>query len=80
MFLHLTPKQRAQLELISIHAGKSPAQVLMDTATYLLENDLEFWECVQRGRPPCGPQGVLAPEDLDRRFAEVLRREEAPTP
>jgi hypothetical protein len=74
MVLDLDSDQRAQLELLSVHSGKPPAQLLLETARYLLENDVELWEQVQRGRAPIGCQDVLEPEKLDQRFATMLRR------
>ena len=74
MVLELNSDQRAQLELISMHAGKPPAQILTDAARYLFDNDIAFWENVQRGHGPSSYQNFLPPEELDKRFATLLRR------
>jgi hypothetical protein len=39
MDLNLDGEQKAQLELIALHVGKPPAQVLMDAAVFLLSRD-----------------------------------------
>jgi len=74
MRLDLSSDQRSQLELISLHLGKPPEQVLTDAARYLFENDMEFLESVERGFAPSNTQHFLDPDQLDRRFASILPR------
>ena len=75
MRLDLSPDQESQLELISMLAGKPPAQILTDAARYLCENDVEFLEAVAHGFAPSNTQHFLDPEQLDRRIASILRRQ-----
>ncbi len=70
MDLDLNGEQRSQLELISLYAGKPPAQVLVDAATFLVERDAGLLDSVV----PCGPQTFIADDELDARFAQMLRR------
>jgi hypothetical protein len=74
MQIELNPEQRAQLELISMHAGKPAAQVLTETARFLLDRDVEFWDSIQRGEVQPGSQTFLHEADLDARLAQMLRR------
>jgi hypothetical protein len=74
MRLDLSPDQESQLELISMLAGKPRAQILTDAARYLCENDVEFLESVGHGFIPSNTQHFLDPEQLDQRFACILRR------
>jgi len=63
-------EQRARIELISIHAGKSPAQLLTEAAMFLLDCDAG---CCDRCHP-AEPQKFLREEELDARFAQLLHR------
>jgi hypothetical protein len=74
MVLDLNSEQRGELELISLHAGKSPAQLLTEAARYLLDRDLEFWQSLQPGPSAANCQTFLPEEDLNARFAQLLRR------
>jgi hypothetical protein len=74
MRLDFSPDQRSQLELISLHVGKPPEQVLADAARYLFENDMEFLESVEHGIVPSHTQHFLDPDQLDQRFACILGR------
>jgi hypothetical protein len=74
MRLELSADQESQLELISLHAGKPAAQLLTDAARYLCENDMVFLESVQHGFTPSNFQHFLDPDQLDQRFATILRR------
>jgi hypothetical protein len=66
--IRLNYEQRARLELLSIHAGKPIAQMLTEAAQLLLDADAED------GQPPPGePQKFLSEEELDARFAQLLR-------
>jgi hypothetical protein len=71
MYLNLDDEQRSQLELISIHLGKPPAQAVMDAVYSLLQRDVEFWESAER---PQQSQRFLAEDALGARFARMLRR------
>ena len=64
MDIELTSEQRSRLELIAVHAGKSPAQVLLEAAVFLLENDAA-------GSPQ--PQNFLSEAEMDARFTRILR-------
>jgi len=74
MDLDLTAEQRSQLELISLHAGKTPVQVLTEAALFLLEHDVDSWEWMRQRSPQASCQTFLNDEDLEARFAQVLRR------
>jgi hypothetical protein len=74
MDLDLTAEQRSQLELISLHAGKTPVQVLTEAALFLLEHDIDSWEWMRQRSPQTCCQTFLNDEDLEARFAEILRR------
>lgn len=70
MELNLSGEQRARLELISLYSGKSPAQMLVDAATFLVERDAGLLDALE---PACS-QRFIAEEELDARFAQMLRR------
>ena len=70
MNVDLNYDQSAQLELISMHTGKSCAQVLVDAAQFLLNCDADYY-------PPSRPaptQTFLADAELEIRFAQILHR------
>jgi hypothetical protein len=70
MDIQLNYEQRARLELISLHAGKSAARVLLEAAEFLLTLDPE---CLKQ--PPADEeQAFLSNEQLEARFARILRR------
>ena len=62
--------QLAELELISLHAGKPPAQLLMEAAQLVLNRDAHLSDLFQ----PREPQRVLPEEDMELRLAQLLRR------
>ena len=69
MDIELTSEQRSRLELIAVHAGKQPAQVLLEAAVFLLDRDAA-------GAPQPGetePQKFLSEAELDARFTRILR-------
>ena len=69
MDVELTPDQRERVELISIHRGKTPGQVLVDAAEFLLNCDADYF-------PPwrSAPTQQFLPEDeLEARFSRLLR-------
>jgi hypothetical protein len=68
MEIELTFEQRSRLELISIHAGKSSAQMLVEAAEFLLNQDPE---CFQP--PPAETQKFLPEAELEARFNRILR-------
>lgn len=76
MVIDINPDQRIELELIAIHAGKSPAQLLTETARYLLDQDMQFWETVQNGSStaPSNCQSFLDEDAMDARFSQLLGR------
>jgi hypothetical protein len=74
MHLDLDREQRARLELIALHVGKQPAQVLIEAASFLLERDVQYWQSLRPAGPPVGCQTFLESDQLDARFAQMLRR------
>jgi hypothetical protein len=70
MELDLNYEQRARVELIAIHSGKLPAQVLVDAAQYLLNCDADYYPPSPRARS----QQFLSEDALALRFARLLRR------
>jgi hypothetical protein len=79
VIVDLTAEQQSKLDRIAGYAGKPAAQVLTEAAMFLLENDLEFWESVQRGIPRVQDYGAaeqvfLGYAELDARLTSILRR------
>jgi hypothetical protein len=74
MDMNLTSEERVQLELIALHAGKSTGKVLLEAAEFLLEHDVDSWQYKPQHQPASRNQTFLRDEDLDARFAELLRR------
>jgi hypothetical protein len=69
MEVELTPEQRAQVELIALYAGKSPAEVLLEAAEQLIDRAAGVTPTPQEfGAPP-----ILSREQLEQRFAQMLR-------
>jgi predicted DNA-binding protein len=69
MNVELNYEQRARLELIAMHAGKSPAQVLMEAAQSLLNREVGDYELADQQ----APQQFLREEELEARLARILR-------
>jgi hypothetical protein len=70
MKLDLNYEQRAQLELIATYSGKSAAQVLIDTAQFLMNCEAGYF-------PPSRPvpsQQFLPEDELEARLGTLLRR------
>jgi hypothetical protein len=68
--IDLDYEQRARLELISIHTGKPPAQVLIDAAQSLFNHE---FGC--SSTPPAAPtQRFLSDVALESRFSRLLGR------
>lgn len=70
MDVDLTSDQRDRVELIAIHTGRSAAQVLTDTAEFLLNCEVDYY-------PSSGAvfsQQFLPDEQLEARFERLLRR------
>jgi hypothetical protein len=74
MELNLDGEQKAQLEMIALHVGKPPAQVLMDAALFLLSRDGRFLESLEADGPPELSQTFLNDGELNARFTRILRR------
>jgi hypothetical protein len=74
MDINLTSEERVQLELIALHTGKSTGMVLLEAAEFLLEHDIDSWQCTQQHQPAPRNQTFLPEEELDARFAQLLRR------
>ena len=69
MEVDLNYEQRSRVELIAIHSGKSAAQVLIDAAQFLLNCEIDYYPV-----PPARSQQFLPEEELEARFARLLRR------
>jgi hypothetical protein len=70
MKIDLNYKQRAQLELIAVYSGKTPEQVLLDTAQFLMNCEAHYF-------PPTRPapsQQFLPEDELEARFARILQQ------
>ena len=74
MNITLTSEQSSQLELISLHAGKTPGQALTEAAVFLLEHDVDSWQWMQERSARASSQKFLKDEQLEARFARMLRR------
>jgi hypothetical protein len=69
MQVDLNYKQRAQLELIAVYSGKSAAQVLVDTAQFLMNCEANYY-------PPTRPvpsQQFLPEDEMEARIARILQ-------
>jgi predicted transcriptional regulator len=73
MELQLTPEQETQLQQIAQHEGKDPAQLMIDTALYLLDSDRRFQESVQRGLDQANAGIFIEEEEMDARFEKMIR-------
>jgi hypothetical protein len=68
--IDLDYEQRARLELISIHTGKPPAQVLIDAAQSLFDHEFGH-----SSTSPKGPtQQFVSEAALETRFSRLLGR------
>jgi hypothetical protein len=63
-------EQLAELELISLHAGKSPAQLLMEAAQLVLNRDAHLNDICYPGEP----QQFLPDDQMELRLSQLLRR------
>ena len=70
MDVDLNYEQRARIELIAIHTGKSPARVLVDAAQFLFNCEVDYYPPSQ----PVPSQQFLPEEELEARFSRLLRR------
>jgi hypothetical protein len=69
MQVELDYKQRAQVELIAVYSGKTVAQVLVDTAEFLMNCEANYF-------PPTRPvpsQQFLPEDELEARLARILQ-------
>lgn len=69
MNVELNYQQRAQLELIALYSGKPAAQVLLETAQFLMNVDAHYFP-PSRHAPS---QQFLPEEELEARLARILR-------
>jgi hypothetical protein len=67
MNVELNPEQTARLELISLHAGKRPAEMLLEAAQLILDSDRE---------QTATSQNFLPEEKMEERLARLLRNRE----
>jgi hypothetical protein len=74
MLLDLDGNQRSQLELISIHAGKAPEQILIDAALFLMDSGGEGLKASQGEIQAAPGQRFPTSTELEARFARLLRR------
>lgn len=70
MNIDLDYEQRARLELISIHAGKTPGEVLMDAAQSLFDHE---FGCTSPTPAPVTQQ-FISEAALESRFSRLLGR------
>jgi hypothetical protein len=68
--IDLSYEQRARLELISIHTGKPPAQVLIDAAQSLFDHELGCSSPL----PLTPTQQFVSEAALESRFSRLLGR------
>lgn len=69
MNIDLNYEQLAQIELISMHAGKPPAQVLTEAAQFLLNCETDYYPSFR----PAHSQQFLSEEELRARLKRLLR-------
>jgi hypothetical protein len=70
MNVELNYEQSARIELLSLVAGKTPGELLLDAAKLLLDRDAG---CCERCRQT-DEQPHFADEQVDARFAQLLGR------
>ncbi len=68
MNVELDYEQSARIELLSLVAGKTPGEMLLDAATLLLDRDAG---CCERCRP-ADSQTYFDDEQVQARFAQLL--------
>jgi hypothetical protein len=69
MHVDLNYKQRSQLELIAVYSGKPVAQVLLETAQFLMNCEANYY-------PPTRPvpsQQFLPEDEMEARIARILQ-------
>ena len=69
MDIQLTSEQRSRLELIAMHAGKQPAQILLEAALFLLEQDPAH----SASEDTADSQKFLSEAEMDARLSRILR-------
>ena len=69
MQVDLNYKQRAQVELIAVYSGKSAAQVLVDTAQFLMNCEANYYPATR----PLPSQQFLPEDELEARIARILQ-------
>ncbi len=70
MNIELNYEQRARIELLSLYAGKTTGEMLLEAAMLLLDRDAG---CCERCRQ-ADTQNFLGEEELEARFAQLLHR------
>ena len=70
MEVDLTYEQRARIELIAIHTGKTPVRVLVDAAQFLFNCEIDYYPPSQ----PVPSQQFLPEEEMAARLARLLGR------
>lgn len=70
MDVDLNYEQRARIELIAIHTGKSAARVLVDAAQFLFNCEVDYYPPSQ----PVPSQQFLPEEELEARLSRLLGR------
>jgi len=74
MELNLNSEQSTQLELIALYAGKTQVEMLTEAALFLLDHDIDSWQWMRQNAVVRRGQTFLAEDEMDARFAEMLRR------
>jgi hypothetical protein len=74
MDINLDAKQKTQLELIALYAGKTTGQVVAEAALFLLKHDVDSWEWMERHAALHSGEPFLGRDEMDARLAELLRR------
>jgi len=70
MHVELNYEQSARIELLSLMAGKTPGEMLLDAAMLLLDRDAG---CCERSRQTDEPH-YFAYEQVEARFAQLVGR------
>ena len=74
MELQLTPEQESHLLRIAQHAGKSPEQVVMDSVSFLSQDEESFRLAVEQGLAEADAGNFIEEEEMDARFEKMMRR------
>jgi predicted transcriptional regulator len=73
MEIRFTPEQEARLTQMAGAAGVEPAQLLLDAASRLIEDEARFREAVRVGVEQADRGEFIDEEEMDDRVARMLR-------